>query len=158
MGHNFGADHDGDTQGTCPNTPSSGFLMAPVVERHRRLLVLQPHAHASARAARKLHHEPSACERAHRTATSASRAGVRRVVRVAAAVTNIGGLDSRSVHAELTLPTALTVVDASVIGGSCISGGGAVECELGDIAGGNSARSSWSSVAILPAPTRSLRT
>ena len=31
MGHNFGADHDGDSQGSCPNTPSSGFLMAPVV-------------------------------------------------------------------------------------------------------------------------------
>ena len=29
MGHNFGADHDGDSQGTCPNAPSSGFLMAP---------------------------------------------------------------------------------------------------------------------------------
>ena len=40
-------------------------------------------------------------------------------------------------RAELTLPATLAIVDASVVGGSCTSGGGAVECELGEIAGGN---------------------
>ena len=52
-------------------------------------------------------------------------------------ITNVGGLDARHVHAELTLPTTLAIIEASVVGGSCTSGGGAVECELGDIAGGN---------------------
>jgi hypothetical protein len=34
------------------------------------------------------------------------------------------------------LTSALTIVDAGVVGGSCTSGGGAVQCEVGDVAGG----------------------
>ena len=51
-------------------------------------------------------------------------------------VTNVGGLTARDVHVELTLASALTIVDASVVGGSCTSGGGAVQCEVGDLGGG----------------------
>jgi hypothetical protein len=51
-------------------------------------------------------------------------------------VTNVGGLTARGVRVELTLASALTIVDASVVGGSCTSGGGAVQCEIGDLAGG----------------------
>jgi hypothetical protein len=52
-------------------------------------------------------------------------------------ITNAGGLSARNVRAELTLPPTLSIVDAGVVGGSCLSGGGTVQCELGDIAGGN---------------------
>src|SRR4030095_11437802 len=52
-------------------------------------------------------------------------------------ISNVGGLDSRRVHAELTLPTSLSIIDASVVGGSCVAGGGAAECEPGDIARGD---------------------
>ena len=137
MGHNFGADHDGDSQGTCPNTPSSGFLMAPVVsgtddfspcsltrmrQRTQRASCITNLPPANVRIAGNL---------------GVARRQLGASFKWQLPITNIGGLDSRSVHAELTLPTPLAIVDASVVGGSCISGGGAVECELGDIAGGN---------------------
>jgi len=41
------------------------------------------------------------------------------------------------VRAELTLPAEVSIADAHVGGGTCMSGGGAVECQLGDIVGGN---------------------
>jgi hypothetical protein len=137
MGHNFGADHDGDSQGTCPNTPSSGFLMAPVVsgtddfspcsltrmrQRTQRASCITNLPPANVRIAGNL---------------GVARRQLGASFKWQLPITNIGGLDSRSVHAELTLPTTLAIVDASVVGGSCTSGGGAVECELGDIAGGN---------------------
>src|SRR4030095_15202601 len=53
-------------------------------------------------------------------------------------VMNAGGLAARDVRVELTLPSALTIAEASVVGGSCTSGGGAVKCQSGDRAGGNS--------------------
>jgi hypothetical protein len=137
MGHNFGADHDGDAQGTCPNTPSSGFLMAPVVsgtdefsacsltrlrQRTQRASCISSLPPANVRIASNL---------------GVARRQLGASLKWQLPVTNIGGLDSRSVHAELTLPTTLAILDAGVVGGSCISGGGAVECELGDIAGGD---------------------
>jgi hypothetical protein len=137
MGHNFGADHDGDSQGTCPNTPSSGFLMAPVVsgtddfspcsltrmrQRTQRASCITNLPPANVRIAGNL---------------GVARRQLGASFKWQLPITNIGGLDSRNVHAELTLPATLAIVDAGVVGGSCTSGGGAVECDLGDIAGGN---------------------
>jgi len=31
MGHNFGADHDGDANGSCPNEPPNTYIMSPTV-------------------------------------------------------------------------------------------------------------------------------
>jgi metallopeptidase family M12-like protein/uncharacterized protein DUF11 len=137
MGHNFGADHDGDAAGSCPNTPSSGFLMAPVVsgtddfspcsltrmrQRTQRASCITNLPPANVRIASNL---------------GVARRQLGASFKWQLPIANVGGLDSRKVHAELTLPSSLTIVDASVVGGSCISGGGAVECELGDIAGGD---------------------
>jgi hypothetical protein len=137
MGHNFGADHDGDAQGSCPNTPSSGFLMAPVVsgtddfspcsltrmrQRTQRASCITNLPPANVRIASDL---------------GVARRQLGASFKWQLPITNVGGLDSRRVHAELTLPTSLSIVEASVVGGSCVSGGGAVECELGDIAGGD---------------------
>jgi len=136
MGHNFGADHDGDSQGSCPNTPSSGFLMAPVVsgtddfspcsltrmrQRTQRASCITNLPPANVRIASNL---------------GVARRQLGSSFKWQLPITNVGGLDSRRVQAELTLPTSLTIVEASVVGGSCVAGGGAVECELGDIAGG----------------------
>jgi metallopeptidase family M12-like protein/uncharacterized protein DUF11 len=137
MGHNFGADHDGDSQGSCPNTPSSGFLMAPVVsgtddfspcsltrmrQRTQRASCITNLPPANVRIASNL---------------GVARRQLGASFKWQLPIANVGGLDSRSVHAELTLPTSLSIVDAGVVGGSCVAGGGAVECELGDIAGGD---------------------
>lgn len=137
MGHNFGADHDGDSQGTCPNTPSSGFLMAPVVSGTDDFSACSiTRMRSGAQQASCITNLPPANVRV------ASQLGsVRRQLGTTfqwqLQITNVGGVTARNARAELALPASLSILDASVVGGSCASGGGAIECELGDIAGGN---------------------
>ena len=136
MGHNFGADHDGDAQGSCPNTPSSGFLMAPVVSGTddfspcslTRMRQVTQHASCITNLPPANVRIPSDLGLARRQLGTSFMWQL--------PITNIGGLSSRNVRAELTLPASLGIVDASVLGGTCLSGGGTIECELGDIAGG----------------------
>jgi hypothetical protein len=138
LGHNFGADHDGDASGSCPNTPSSGFLMAPVVSGTddfsncsiNRMRAETQHASC-------ITNLPPANVRIPAKLGSARRP-LGSQFQWQLAVANAGGLTARNVHVEMTLPAALAIADASVVGGSCLSGGGSVQCDLGDLAGGDS--------------------
>ncbi len=137
IGHNFGADHDGDAQGSCANTPSSGFLMAPVVSGTDDFSACSLNRmRASSQAASCITNLPPANVR-----VSSQLGTVRRPLAApfqwSLPITNAGGLSARNVRAELTLPPTLSIVDAGTVGGSCLSGGGTVQCELGEIAGGN---------------------
>jgi hypothetical protein len=137
MGHNFGASHDGDSQGSCPNTPSSGFLMAPIVSGTDDFSQCSlTRMRASAQRASCITNLPPA-----NVSIPSNLGTVRRQLGTAFSwqlqIANAGGLSARNVRAELTLPATLSIVDAGVTGGSCLSGGGAVECELDEIAGGN---------------------
>lgn len=137
MGHNFGADHDGDSQGSCPNTPSSGFLMAPVVSGTDDFSPC-----SITRMRSRTQHASCITNLPPANVRVASQLGtVRRQLGTTfqwqLQVTNSGGLTARNARAELALPASLSILEAGVVGGSCASGGGAVECDLGDIAGGN---------------------
>ncbi len=136
IGHNFGADHDGDSQGSCPNTPSSGFLMAPVVsgtDDFSSCSVTRMRSRTNG--AHCLTNLPPANVRVAAN-LGAARRQLARPFRWELPISNSGGLDSRNVRAELTLPAQLSIADVGVVGGSCTSGGGAIECHLGDIPGG----------------------
>jgi hypothetical protein len=136
IGHNFGADHDGDPQGHCPNTPSSGFLMAPVVSGTDDFSQCSlSRMRAGAQHASCISKLPPANVRIPNSLGS-TRAPVGSPFAWQLIVTNVGGLTARDVRVELTLASELTIVDAGVVGGSCTSGGGAVQCEIGDVAGG----------------------
>ncbi|MGH8241033.1 MAG: M12 family metallo-peptidase, partial [Steroidobacteraceae bacterium] len=136
FGHNFGADHDGDSQGSCPNTPSFGFLMGPIVSGTDDFSSCSlTRMRARTQRASCITNLPPA------NVSIPSYLGITRRQLGSSfnwqlPITNAGGLSSRNVRAELTLPATLAIVAASVTGGSCQSGGGAVECELGEIAGG----------------------
>jgi hypothetical protein len=138
LGHNFGADHDGDAQGSCPNTPSSGFLMAPVVsgtDDFSPCSLTRMRAGAQrASCIRRL--PPANVHISDNLGTTRRPLGSPFLWQLQ--VTNAGGLTAHNVRVELTLPATLAIADASVVGGSCTSGGGGVQCELGDLAGGNS--------------------
>lgn len=137
IGHNFGADHDGDSQGSCPGAPSSGYLMSPIVSGSDEFSQCSLNRmRARAQAASCITSLPPAnatipgyLGSVHRAVSSSFEWQLQ--------VANTGGLSARNVRAELTLPAALSLDDANVIGGSCTSGAGVVECQLGDIAGGN---------------------
>jgi hypothetical protein len=138
LGHNFGADHDGAKDGSCPNTPSSGFLMAPVVSGTDDFSscslkrMRQGAQHASC-----ISNLPPANVRIP-DSLGLVRGPLGTPFAWQLYVMSAGGLTARDVRVELELPAALTIVDASVIGGTCTSGGGAVQCEIGDLAGGSS--------------------
>ncbi len=136
IGHNFGADHDGDAQGSCPNTPSSGFLMAPVVSGTDDFSPCSvTRMRSKTNGASCITSLPPANVRIASN-LGAERRRLATPFRWELPISNVGGLDSRNVRAELTLPPQLAIVDANVVGGSCTSGGGAIECELGNIPGG----------------------
>lgn len=136
IGHNFGADHDGDAQGSCPNTPASGFLMAPVVSGTDDFSPCSiTRMRAKTNGASCITSLPPANVRMAGN-LGAARRQLARPFRWELPISNSGGLDSRNVRAELTLPAQISIADAGVVGGSCTSGGGAIECQLGDIPGG----------------------
>ena len=137
MGHNFGADHDGDAQGSCPNAPTSGFLMAPVVSGTDNFS-----ACSLTRMRQRTQHASCITNLPPANVRIPSDLGIARRQLGASfnwqlPITNVGGLGARNVRAELTLPDTLSIVDASTLGGSCSSGAGTIECELDDLAGGN---------------------
>ena len=137
IGHNFGADHDGDAQGSCPNTPSSGFLMAPVVSGADDFSSCSLNRmRARAQSASCITNLPPANVRIP-TQLGAMRRSIGVPFPWRLQVTNTGGLSARNVRVELAVPPSLTIGDAYVVGGSCLSGAGAVACDLGDVAGGN---------------------
>jgi hypothetical protein len=137
IGHNFGADHDGDAQGSCPGASSSGFLMAPVVSGTDDFSACSiDRMRASAQTARCITNLPPANVRLPGQLGTVRRPLSARF-QYQLPITNAGGLSARNVRAELTLPPSLSIVDAGAVGGSCLSGGGTVQCELGDIAGGS---------------------
>ncbi|HEX7116384.1 MAG TPA: M12 family metallo-peptidase [Steroidobacter sp.] len=138
IGHNFGADHDGDPNGSCSDTPSSGYLMAASVTGTDQFSQCSLNR-------MRLSADRASCITAlppANVAISSELPEVHEAVGTSFAwsldVTNAGGLIARNVRAELTLPPALVVEDAWVVGGSCTSGGGIVQCLLGDLAGGAS--------------------
>jgi hypothetical protein len=138
IGHNFGADHDGDPNGSCSDTPASGYLMAAAVTGTDQFSQCSLNR-------MRVSVERASCITAlppANVAISSQLPEVHEAVGTSFAwsldVTNAGGLIARNVRAELTLPPALVVEDAYVVGGSCTSGGGIVQCLLGDLAGGAS--------------------
>lgn len=137
IGHNFGAQHDGDPQGSCSAVAQDQFLMSPTVHATNatfsscsrdlistRMLgatciVPLPPADLSIAADLGSLHE-----------------GIGRSFEWQLPVTNVGGRATQSGRVEVLVPAALAVSDAWIPGGSCTSGAGVIDCELGSISGG----------------------
>jgi hypothetical protein len=135
VGHNFGADHDGDAAGSCP-AAAAGFLMAASVNGNDQfsqcsLDRMRPRANA----AKCITALPPA-----NVAVPRDLGTVRQPLAAAFAwdlvVSNSGGLSAADVRAELLVPPVMHIDDAYVSGGSCTSGAGVIQCQLGEIAGG----------------------
>ncbi|MDY6946077.1 MAG: M12 family metallo-peptidase [Pseudomonadota bacterium] len=139
IGHNFGAPHDGDADEACASTPVGQFLMSSSINGNDTfsscsLSIMQPKA-ASASCITTLSKADIAVD--------ANLGSVREPLDSAfdwqLTVRNTGGLTTTDARAEIALPSAFTIDEAFVNGGTCTGGGGLITCELGDIAGGSSA-------------------
>lgn len=142
IGHNFGAPHDGeppkDGAPSCESTPTGMFLMSSSINGNDKfsscsLSIIEPKA-AGASCISALSNPDIAVDANLGSALQPLDTSFDWQL----TVRNTGGLTTADSRAEITLPSALMIEEAFVSGGTCTSGGGLVECELGKIAGGNS--------------------
>ncbi|HEU4600542.1 MAG TPA: M12 family metallo-peptidase [Steroidobacteraceae bacterium] len=136
IGHNFGAVHDGEAGKACASTPAGVYLMSPAVSGNEAfsqcsLDLIRP----------KIQSASCITALAPANITIPQDLGTSRHAADSPfdwqlAVTNSGGLAANGVHAAIALPAALTIEAASVADGTCTSGAGAIDCDLGSIAGG----------------------
>ncbi|HEU4654858.1 MAG TPA: M12 family metallo-peptidase [Steroidobacteraceae bacterium] len=136
IGHNFGAVHDGEAGKACASTPAGVYLMSPAVSGNEAfsqcsLDLIRPKIQSAACITALA---PANITIARDLGTS--RHAVDSAFDWQLAVTNSGGLGANGVHAEIALPAALTIEAASVADGTCTSGAGAIDCDLGNLAGG----------------------
>lgn len=138
MGHNFGAPHDAQPDEACASTPEGSFLMSSSINGNDTfspcsLSIMQPKA-AGASCITALTNAD--------IAVSADLGSTRQALNTSfdwqLTVRNAGGLTTANGRAEITLPATLTVEEAFVTGGTCISGAGSITCELGPLTGSNS--------------------
>ena len=134
IGHNFGAVHDGES--ACASTPQGAYLMSPNVNGIEAfsdcsLNMMRPKVSA-ARCIVPL--PPANVQVAADLGTVRSPAGI--AFDYELSVTNAGGATAMNVRAEILVPPTIDVEDAYVIGGSCTSGAGVVQCQMGNITGG----------------------
>jgi hypothetical protein len=138
IGHNFGAVHDGESDKACESTPQGVYLMSPNVNGSESfsqcsLESMQPRI---ARAYCITALPPANISIAldlgtwHRPVGSSFDWEL--------PVANAGGITAAEVRAEILVPPAVVVEEAHVVGGSCTSGAGVIQCQLGSIAGGSS--------------------
>ena len=135
IGHNFGASHDGDSQGVCPATATGAYLMSPSVSGSDRfsqcsLDSMRPRVHTASCITALADADLSIPADLGETRASVSRPFEWRLE-----VTNVGGVAAERVRAEILVPPTVLIDDAYVIGGSCTSGAGLIFCQLGDLSG-----------------------
>lgn len=143
IGHNFGADHDGDPagdadyQGTlCESTPTGQFVMSSSVSpnastfsecslrimrekaQSASCIVVMPPADLSV---------PFDMGTVHQTVSTQFTWDL--------AVSNMGGAIAVDSRIDLAMPPTVQVDDVWVAGGTCTSAAGAISCLLGDVPG-----------------------
>lgn len=139
IGHSFGAPHDGDSSQACGSTPTGSYLMSPSINGSDKFSACSLNI-MQARAA------SASCVTALASADIEVDANLGSAQRPLddsfewnLTVRNAGGVTTANARAEIMLASDITIEQAVVTGGSCTSGAGLVTCELGQIAGGNSA-------------------
>jgi hypothetical protein len=139
IAHSLGAPHDGDAKQACGGTPADRFLMAPAINGNDTfstcsLNVMQARV-ASASCITPLSNADIEVD--------ANLGSLQRSIDTPftwnVTVRNAGGMTTANARAQIALPSDLTIEAASVAGGTCVSGAGAITCELDQIPGGNAA-------------------
>ena len=134
IGHNFGAPHDGEAGGACESEPLD-FIMAPVLNSSTQFsqctkTIMQANAaQASCVVALPVVDMSIALNSPPAVVLLGSSP------ELTVDLSNKGASQATNVAADITLPNNATLVSATASSGSCSSGAGTVNCQLGDIAG-----------------------
>ena len=137
IGHNFGADHDGDPDGACPTTDDVSFIMAPRVGGGNTFSSCSRDV-MSARAAQAACITPLPTVDARVTSfDQPENVFLGNVITLNFDVENRGSLTANNVALDIDLPTNVTFQSAATSSQACTSGAGTVSCSIGTVAGGS---------------------
>jgi hypothetical protein len=134
IGHNFGAEHDGQPGSSCESEPET-FIMAPSVNGNNQfsacsISVMQ----AEAAAASCVVALPTVDVGIRQNGQASTvLLGASTVINYEVSVN--GTLPVNNVVADFTVPSVLALDSVTVSSGTCTSGAGTVSCALGDLAG-----------------------
>ena len=137
IGHNFGADHDGDPNRSCPSEPET-FIMAPSVNGNDQFSDCSIGVMQATIAALPA---SSCVEPLPAVDVAISQDGQASTVLLSAStdinyeVSSNGTVGVNGVIADFTLPSSLALDTVTTSTGTCNSGAGTVSCTLGDLAG-----------------------
>jgi hypothetical protein len=131
IGHNFGAEHDGQPGSSCADEAET-YIMAPSVNGNDQfsacsIAVMQAEA-ARSRCVAALPAVDVGIQRGDSPSTVLL--GASTVIEYEVSVD--GTLNAADVVADFTLPDVLTVDSIATSSGTCSSGAGSARCELGD--------------------------
>lgn len=138
IGHNFGAEHDGQAGSACA-AETGPFIMSPSINGSQQfsacsISIMQAEA-AAASCVTALPAVDVSIALQGQATTVLLGANTELVYTVA----SNGTLSATAVVADFVLPATLTLNAVATSAGSCTSGAGAVTCSLGDLAGQSSA-------------------
>lgn len=131
LGHNFGAEHDGETGSVCASTPTT-FLMAPTLNRSDQFsqCSLDTIARDVARASCLLPATTSTIDLSVGAGAAPSAVLAGRSFVVGASVANVGNAAAADARLQFTLPSGLEFQQASAGGGGTCgpAAAGGVDC------------------------------
>jgi hypothetical protein len=136
IGHNFGADHDGDPSGPCPD--AGNFIMSPSVNQNNEdfsacsIGVME--AVVAAAPANCVTTLPTVDMKIELDAASTTIL-LGADTTLSYDVTNRGGSPATNVTADFVLPPNLTLDAVTWSVGTCTNGASTISCDLGDVAG-----------------------
>lgn len=134
IGHNFGAEHDGEEDSTCEDTVGS-FIMSPSVNGSEEFSqcsidIMQAQA-AAARCVTALPTVDVGIE----PEDQSGRVYLGVATTLEYEISSNGLLNASGVLADFTLPAFLDLGTVTTTLGTCTSGAGTVDCDLGELAG-----------------------
>lgn len=145
IGHNFGAPHDG-APGACEAEPQD-FIMAPSINGSDDFspcsINIMASSAASAMCVTPLPTTDMTIELAGQAPTPFIGGGAS----MNFDATNLGSDAATNVEVDISIPANFSFVSASATGGSCTSGAGTVNCQLGNVSGGATKTVSLSTIA-----------
>lgn len=138
IGHNFSATHDGDPDGSCPDTNPRAFIMASEINGGDSFSdCSRDEILKAARTASCITALPTMDARVTSIGQPDS-VFLGNVLMLDFAVENRGSLDAEAVTLEIALPLNVTFQSATTPSQACTSGAGSVNCPIGILAGGTS--------------------
>lgn len=137
IGHNFGADHDGDPGGSCPDAPTT-FLMAPSINGSNQFSQCSKDQMALEVAAASCITPIADVDMATSVDDPSLTVLTGTDFSYGITVDNGGTDTAENVRVSVQIPAAITVQTAEPSAGTCSIGGGAVDCDLGSVTGNSS--------------------